>query len=215
MGVSSIFFKAPLWIEQGYLVIISALVATNLLQLPEWTAFALLGVVAIYDLFAVLCPKGPLKVLVNTAQERNQTIPALLYTSGMADRGNGKIIGAYSALPTKEDDSDSEVDLSRGGVGEGDASPGDGETSSRVTESMETQDSAEKTKKKKKRSSFRRAKKAKATDQFLATATTSTASQASATGDPENPPTSATPAQSPEADDDDGGFPHLCFLTGL
>ncbi|RUS26617.1 Presenilin-domain-containing protein, partial [Jimgerdemannia flammicorona] len=41
--------------------------------------------VAIYDIIAVLCPAGPLRLLIDMAVERGEDIPALIYTAGMAD----------------------------------------------------------------------------------------------------------------------------------
>ncbi len=47
--------------------------------IPEWTTWVLLVAMAIYDILAVLVPGGPLKVLVEMAQERDEDIPALVY----------------------------------------------------------------------------------------------------------------------------------------
>ena len=48
-------------------------------SIPEWTTWVLLVAMALYDLFAVLTPSGPLQMLVNLAMERDEDIPALLY----------------------------------------------------------------------------------------------------------------------------------------
>ena len=50
--------------QQAYLVAVSALLAWSATKTPEWTTWGLLLAVSIWDIIAVLMPRGPLKELV-------------------------------------------------------------------------------------------------------------------------------------------------------
>jgi len=100
-GLTSIFWYGPTRLNQAYLIIISVLLAVFFTKLPEWTTWAILAAVAIYDIFAVLCPRGPLKVLVETAQERQEPIPALLYSGTVWFLGTDEEEGAVDPLVKK------------------------------------------------------------------------------------------------------------------
>ncbi|KAK9841060.1 hypothetical protein WJX81_008443 [Elliptochloris bilobata] len=87
VGVTALFFwPAPLALKQGYLVVVGTVTAYVFTFVPEWTTWALLVAMALYDLWAVLSPGGPLKVLVELAMEREEDIPALIYEARPAGR---------------------------------------------------------------------------------------------------------------------------------
>jgi len=67
VGITAVFYQKGVshYVTGGYLIAISVTMAWILTRyLPEWTSWVLLGVLALYDLCAVLTPCGPLKWLV-------------------------------------------------------------------------------------------------------------------------------------------------------
>ncbi|KAI8974634.1 Presenilin-domain-containing protein [Pilobolus umbonatus] len=80
VGLLSIFWKGPLWLQQVYLTIMSSLMAFSLTGLEQWTTWILLGLLAVWDLIAVLCPFGPLKLLIESSKKQQREVPALLYS---------------------------------------------------------------------------------------------------------------------------------------
>lgn len=79
VGLLSIFWESPEQVTHAYLVCVSVFLAFVFNNLPDWTCWMVLSFLIVYDLMAVLCPHGPLRMLVDVAIDQNQTIPGLLY----------------------------------------------------------------------------------------------------------------------------------------
>uniref|UniRef100_A0A0A9CPB6 Presenilin n=1 Tax=Arundo donax TaxID=35708 RepID=A0A0A9CPB6_ARUDO len=82
--------SVPIALHQAALVAVAVLTAFWFTLLPEWTTWALLVAMAIYDLAAVMLPGGPLRVLLELAMERNEEIPALVYEARPVDPRHGR-----------------------------------------------------------------------------------------------------------------------------
>ncbi|KAL0082260.1 Presenilin-domain-containing protein, partial [Phycomyces blakesleeanus] len=54
--------------------------AFSLTGLEQWTTWILLGLLAVWDLVAVLCPFGPLRLLIESSKTQQREVPALLYS---------------------------------------------------------------------------------------------------------------------------------------
>eukprot|EP00736_Rhodelphis_marinus_P007467 Rmarinus@m.10376 len=79
VGICTIYWKGHGFIKRAYLVLMSSFMAWAFSTLPEWTAWALLAALALYDLASVLLPYGPLNMLVNETALQSRELPGLLY----------------------------------------------------------------------------------------------------------------------------------------
>ncbi|KAL1515826.1 hypothetical protein AB1Y20_002442 [Prymnesium parvum] len=87
----------PRAMQQGYLVVVAALLAWTATKLPEWSTWGMLVAVSSWDVVAVLLPQGPLKMLVEEAERRNEPIPGLVYEGANIKLGLGDFV-FYSVL---------------------------------------------------------------------------------------------------------------------
>ncbi|KAK8961338.1 Presenilin-like protein [Platanthera guangdongensis] len=123
IGFLSVFSNAvPILVRQSYMVALAIIVAAWFTKLPEWTTWILLVALAIYDLAAVLCPRGPLRILLNLASSRDEELPALIYESRptislvSSERGRDQPESSWSDLSSSLgfSEQDNELESTRG-----------------------------------------------------------------------------------------------------
>jgi uncharacterized membrane protein YgcG len=114
VGVLAVFFAQgiPMYVTQGYLVATAVVLAWQLSYFDVWSTWALLFMLALYDLCAVLTPCGPLKALVNAMSEDDAPeMPGLLFEAELPPEAKRPGNGIKSKSPRNSS--------SKGGAGGG------------------------------------------------------------------------------------------------
>jgi presenilin 1 len=102
-GIIAVFGTAPRLVNQAYLIIMSALMAFIFRNLPDAAIWVILVALVLWDLFAVLTPCGPLRMLVEIARQRGDSLPALVYDTNPRDVGRDEEATQAIARRTKEE----------------------------------------------------------------------------------------------------------------
>lgn len=102
VGLVSVFYYSHARLLQVYLVVLSVIIGWMLTRLPEWSSWSILLFVAIYDIVAVLCPKGPLRMLLEAAEERKEPLPGFIYDSNGEGQTQLAPTRAVQPLPLRE-----------------------------------------------------------------------------------------------------------------
>lgn len=82
LGIVCEHYMGPLLLQNFYKIAKCVILALLLVRFfPNLAVWLLLILLPIWDLIAVLCPNGPLRILFETAQSRNEPIfPSLIYS---------------------------------------------------------------------------------------------------------------------------------------
>ncbi|KAI8897360.1 Presenilin-domain-containing protein [Globomyces pollinis-pini] len=119
-GLAIIFWKGPKTLMQCYLILMSSMMAFSLSQIPALVTWSLLGFLAVWDLIAVLCPYGPLRVMLESSQANGTQIPnALIYSAMiwiMATPGNPPTISVDNLDQSSSNDNRSPIFVARSGT---------------------------------------------------------------------------------------------------
>lgn len=108
VGVLAIFVGqgVPKYVTQGYLICTSVILAWHLSYFDVWTTWALLFMLALYDLCAVLTPCGPLKALVNAMSEEGAPeMPGLLFEAELPPEAKRPTTPAATSTPRRSSSS--------------------------------------------------------------------------------------------------------------
>lgn len=104
VALISMFWISPDFIKQAATIYQCVVMILYVLKMaPEWIAWALLPLLAIWDMIAVLLPFGPLYLLINLFQKRQIEVPPMMiYTTGLWLRQSNKNSNASSRFRTDQ-----------------------------------------------------------------------------------------------------------------